>query len=114
MSELAPELAHGLAIEARGLVKRYGNVYAVNGLSLSVPRGAIYALVGRNGSGKTTTIRMLLDLARPDAAGWPCDCDRGVAAGGAVCAGAAGDSGLTVLMRGERNGKRRGIHCPRD
>jgi ABC-type multidrug transport system ATPase subunit len=61
------ELAADLAIETRGLVKRYRNVDAVNGLSLSVPRGAVYALVGRNGSGKTTTIRMLLDLARPDA-----------------------------------------------
>jgi ABC-2 type transport system ATP-binding protein len=39
----------------------------VDGLSLSVPRGAVYALVGRNGSGKTTTIRMLLDLSLPDA-----------------------------------------------
>ncbi len=56
-----------LAIETRDLVKRYGSVGAVDGLSLSVPRGAVYALVGRNGSGKTTTIRMLLDLARPDA-----------------------------------------------
>ena len=67
MNDLAPELAPGAAIEARGLVKVYRNVDAVDGLSLSVPRGAIYALVGRNGSGKTTTIRMLLDLARPDA-----------------------------------------------
>jgi ABC-2 type transport system ATP-binding protein len=56
-----------LAIATRGLVKRYGNVDAVNGLNLSVPKGAVYALVGRNGSGKTTTIRMLPDLARPDA-----------------------------------------------
>ena len=48
-------------------MKRYGSVDAVNGLNLSVPKGAVYALVGRNGSGKTTTIRMLLDLARPDA-----------------------------------------------
>ena len=56
-----------LAIETRDLVKRYGSIAAVDGLSLSVPRGAVYALVGRNGSGKTTTIRMLLDLARPDA-----------------------------------------------
>jgi ABC-2 type transport system ATP-binding protein len=48
-------------------VKRYGSIAAVDGLSLSVPRGAVYALVGRNGSGKTTTIRMLLDLARPEA-----------------------------------------------
>jgi ABC-2 type transport system ATP-binding protein len=66
MGELAPELALDLAIATRGLVKRYGNVDAVDGLTLAVPRGAIYALVGRNGSGKTTTIRMLLDLARPD------------------------------------------------
>jgi ABC-2 type transport system ATP-binding protein len=56
-----------LAIETRDLVKRYGSVGAVDGLSLSVPRGAVYALVGRNGSGKTTTIRMLLDLSLPDA-----------------------------------------------
>ena len=56
-----------LAIETRDLVKRYGSVSAVDGLSLSVPRGAVYALVGRNGSGKTTTIRMLLDLSLPDA-----------------------------------------------
>jgi ABC-2 type transport system ATP-binding protein len=56
-----------LAIETRDLVKRYGSIAAVDGLSLAVPRGAVYALVGRNGSGKTTTIRTLLDLARPDA-----------------------------------------------
>ena len=61
------DLAKELAIETRDLVKRYGSIAAVDGLSLSVPRGAVYALVGRNGSGKTTTIRMLLDLARPDA-----------------------------------------------
>jgi ABC-2 type transport system ATP-binding protein len=61
------DLASELAIETRDLVKRYGRIAAVDGLSLSVPRGAVYALVGRNGSGKTTTIRMLLDLARPDA-----------------------------------------------
>src|ERR1700761_712642 len=59
--------ANELAIETRDLVKRYGSIAAVDGLSLSVPLGAVYALVGRNGSGKTTTIRMLLDLALPDA-----------------------------------------------
>ena len=63
MTDRMPELA----IETRGLVKRYSSIDAVNGLSLAVPKGAIYALVGRNGSGKTTTIRMLLDLALPDA-----------------------------------------------
>jgi ABC-2 type transport system ATP-binding protein len=62
MTDRMPELA----IQTRGLVKRYRSIDAVNGLSLSVPKGAIYTLVGRNGSGKTTTIRMLLDLARPD------------------------------------------------
>jgi ABC-2 type transport system ATP-binding protein len=67
MTDRTSELAPDLAIETRGLVKRYGSVDAVNGLNLSVPKGAVYALVGRNGSGKTTTIRMLLDLARPDA-----------------------------------------------
>src|SRR5882757_6770832 len=67
MTDRMPELPPDLAIETRGLVKRYRNVDAVNGLNLSVPKGAVYALVGRNGSGKTTTIRMLLDLTRPDA-----------------------------------------------
>jgi ABC-2 type transport system ATP-binding protein len=62
MTDRMPELA----IQTRGLVKRYRSIDAVNGLNLSVPKGAIYTLVGRNGSGKTTTIRMLLDLARPD------------------------------------------------
>jgi ABC-2 type transport system ATP-binding protein len=66
MTDRTSELAPDLAIATRGLVKRYGSVDAVNGLNLSVPKGAVYALVGRNGSGKTTTIRMLLDLARPD------------------------------------------------
>jgi ABC-2 type transport system ATP-binding protein len=66
MTDRTSELVPDLAIETRGLVKRYGSVDAVNGLNLSVPKGAVYALVGRNGSGKTTTIRMLLDLARPD------------------------------------------------
>jgi ABC-type multidrug transport system ATPase subunit len=62
-------------------VKRYGSVDAVNGLSLSLPKGAIYAPVGRNGSGKTTTIRMLLDPSLPDAGtvralGMDCHADR--------------------------------------
>jgi ABC-2 type transport system ATP-binding protein len=66
MTDRSSELTPDLAIETRGLVKRYRSIDAVNGLNLSVPKGAIYTLVGRNGSGKTTTIRMLLDLARPD------------------------------------------------
>jgi ABC-2 type transport system ATP-binding protein len=53
-------------IEMRGLAKRFGGKMAVNWLSLSVPRGSIFALLGDNGAGKTTTIRMLTGLLRPD------------------------------------------------
>ena len=53
------------AIETDQLVKRYGEVTAVDGVSLRVARGEIYAFLGRNGAGKTTTIRMLLGLIRP-------------------------------------------------
>jgi ABC-type multidrug transport system ATPase subunit len=53
------------AIETVGLTKRYGDSFAVNNLSLHVPRGKIYGLLGRNGAGKTTAMRMLLNLARP-------------------------------------------------
>ncbi len=46
-------------IQARGLLKRFGDVTAVDGLSFSVQRGAVFGLLGPNGAGKTTTIRML-------------------------------------------------------
>ncbi|GAA1558744.1 daunorubicin resistance protein DrrA family ABC transporter ATP-binding protein [Actinomadura kijaniata] len=54
------------AITAEGLVKRYGEVTALNGLSFSVPRGTVLALLGPNGAGKTTTVRILTTLLRPD------------------------------------------------
>jgi ABC-2 type transport system ATP-binding protein len=54
-----------LAIETTALHKDYGELRAVDGLELRVPRGAIYGFLGRNGAGKTTTIRMLAGLARP-------------------------------------------------
>lgn len=53
------------AIDARGLTKRYGEVVAVEDLSLRVSAGEIYALLGLNGAGKTTAIRMLLGMVRP-------------------------------------------------
>jgi ABC-2 type transport system ATP-binding protein len=56
-----------LAIEATGLVKRFGAVTAVQNLSFSVERGQVVGLLGPNGAGKTTTVRMLLGLIRPDA-----------------------------------------------
>jgi ABC-2 type transport system ATP-binding protein len=57
----------GSAIETNHLVKRFGEVTAVDGLSLQVERGEIYAFLGLNGAGKTTTIRMLLGMIRPTA-----------------------------------------------
>ena len=55
---------HDLAIETAGLTKTFGRQRAVDSLDLTVPRGAVYGFLGPNGSGKTTTIRMLLGLAR--------------------------------------------------
>ena len=55
-----------LAIEARGLVKRFDGMTAVNGVDISVPEGAIYGILGPNGAGKTTTLRMLLGIIEPD------------------------------------------------
>ena len=52
-----------LAIETVGLTKTFGDQQAVAGISLSVPKGSVFGFLGPNGSGKTTTIRMLLGLA---------------------------------------------------
>ena len=59
-------LAPKLAIEARGLVKRFDGFTAVDGVDLIVPEGAIYGILGPNGAGKTTTLRMLLGIIDPD------------------------------------------------
>lgn len=56
-----------LAIEARGLVKRFDGFTAVDGVDLSVPEGAVYGILGPNGAGKTTTLRILLGIIDPDA-----------------------------------------------
>jgi ABC-2 type transport system ATP-binding protein len=54
-----------LAIETRGLTKQFGHYAAVRNIDLSVPHGSVFGFLGPNGSGKTTTIRMLLGLASP-------------------------------------------------
>jgi ABC-2 type transport system ATP-binding protein len=56
----------GPAIEARGLVKVYGQIRALDGIDLTVRRGQVLGFLGPNGAGKTTTIRILATLARPD------------------------------------------------
>jgi ABC-2 type transport system ATP-binding protein len=56
-----------LAIETRGLGKRFGSTWALQDCTLSVPTGRVTALVGANGAGKTTLLRMLVGLAAPSA-----------------------------------------------
>nr|BFE85441.1 hypothetical protein GCM10020093_080420 [Planobispora longispora] len=55
------------AITAEGLVKKYGDVVALDGVDLSVPEGTVLGLLGPNGAGKTTTVRILTTLLKPDA-----------------------------------------------
>ena len=53
-------------IEARGLMKRYGDVVALDGLDLAIPEGTVLGLLGPNGAGKTTAVSILTTLLRPD------------------------------------------------
>ncbi len=57
-------MSHALTLE--GISKRFGNVTAVDDISLSIPQGAIYGFLGQNGAGKTTTIRMIMSIIYPD------------------------------------------------
>ena len=53
------------AVEIESATKHVGDVIAVDNLSFSLPEGAIYGFIGPNGSGKTTTLRMILRIIRP-------------------------------------------------
>lgn len=55
------------AIEMQGLVKRFGRTTALDGLTMTVPRGEIFGFLGPNGAGKTTAVKLLLGLTRPTA-----------------------------------------------
>jgi len=59
-----------MAVETRGLAKHFGSLHAVDGIDLAVPAGSTYGFLGPNGSGKTTTIRVLLGLVSPTAGSW--------------------------------------------
>jgi ABC-2 type transport system ATP-binding protein len=61
-----------LAIDVRGLTKRFGKKTAVNQVDIAVPEGQVWGFLGPNGSGKTTTIRMLCGLLRADAGKGTC------------------------------------------
>ena len=53
------------AIRTQDLVKRYGDITALAGLTMTIPRGAVFGFLGPNGAGKTTAVKLLLGLARP-------------------------------------------------
>jgi ABC-2 type transport system ATP-binding protein len=53
------------AISTKDLSKRYGNIEALSGLTMTIPRGAVFGFLGPNGAGKTTAVKLLLGLARP-------------------------------------------------
>ncbi len=59
-------VATDAVIEVRGLVKRYGDLLAVDGIEFEVARGEIFGLLGPNGAGKTTTVEILEGLRAPD------------------------------------------------
>ncbi len=59
-------MSNGYAIEARGLVKRYGATTALAGIDLEVPTGTVTAVLGPNGAGKTTAVRIFTTLTEPD------------------------------------------------
>ena len=60
------DIANGIAFQCSGIHKRYGDVVAVDGLSLAVHRGECFGLLGPNGAGKTTTIEIFEGLLTPD------------------------------------------------
>ena len=63
----APDISAPVVLSVNGLHKRYGNVVAVDGVSLNVRAGSLYGIVGPNGAGKTTTLSIITGLLRPDA-----------------------------------------------
>src|SRR5205823_12564894 len=60
-----PEVTEKLPVRARGPVKRYGDLVAVDHVDLNIERGDVFGYLGPNGAGKTTSLRMLLGLIRP-------------------------------------------------
>jgi len=65
-------MSRDFVIDVRGLTKRFGDLVAVDHFDMEVPKGSIYGFLGPNGSGKTTTIRMMCGLLKPDMGSGTC------------------------------------------
>ncbi len=63
--EPAPRPGAELAVRTKGLTRRFGDLFAVDGLDLEVPKGSVFGLIGPNGAGKTTTFSILASLLAP-------------------------------------------------
>src|ERR1700736_3402535 len=72
IAHVGPPQGSDIAIEVEGLTKSFGGRVVVRNLSMQVRRGMIYGFLGPNGSGKTTTIRMLCGLMTPDSGRGTC------------------------------------------
>src|SRR5712691_11103756 len=92
------------AVEANGLRKAFGEVQALDGLSLAVPAGSVLGLLGPNGSGKTTTVSILSTALRPDA-GHASVCGFDVAAEGAAVRGLIGLAGQFAAVDANLTGR---------
>jgi ABC-2 type transport system ATP-binding protein len=66
MTPAQPNASHEPPVEASGLTRRFGDLTAVDDVSLTVPRGAVFGLLGPDGAGKTTLLRMLATVLLPD------------------------------------------------
>ncbi|MGH3613395.1 MAG: ATP-binding cassette domain-containing protein [Pseudonocardia sp.] len=66
---MSPNAAAEYAVEAQGLIKRFGSTLALDGVDLLIPTGSVLGLLGPNGAGKTTAVRIVTTLLRPDG-GW--------------------------------------------
>ena len=88
----------GVAIEVRGLTKRYGSVTALDALDLDVPAGSVFGFLGPNGAGKTTTLRILTSLAHATALPHPRPIPPGAARAASWFLGIAGLWFLIALL----------------